>query len=117
MLEVLHKLNQGVGVRGSMIVTVEGIVIQSVLGPDLEQDRVAAMASAVLQETQRCLQKVNLGVLSQFILTAIHGKMVFQDCGPAFLVVLTEKGINLDHTLIEIRGAAFKIRSKAKIED
>lgn len=117
MLDVLQKLNKGLGVRGSMIVTPEGIVIQAMLGADLEQDRVAAMASAVLQETQRCLQKGNLGQLSQFILTAMHGKMVFQDCGPAFLVVLAEKGINLDHTLIEIRGAAFKIKSKAKIED
>jgi predicted regulator of Ras-like GTPase activity (Roadblock/LC7/MglB family) len=117
MLDVLQKLNQGLGVRGSMIVTVEGIVIQALLGEELEQDRVAAMSSAVLQETERCLRKLNLGMLSQFVLTAMHGKMVFQDCGPAFLVVLTEKGINLDHTLIEIRGAAFKIKSKTKFED
>jgi len=117
MIDILQKLNKGLGVRGSMIVTTEGIVIKSILGPDLEEDRVAAMASAVIQEIQRCLTKLSLGTLTQFILTAFHGKMVFQDCGPAFLVVLTEKSINLDHTLIEIRGAAFKIKSKAKIED
>lgn len=115
MIDILRRLNHGVGVRGSMIVTPEGIVVAADLGGELEEDRVAAMASSVIQETQRCLGKVNLGQFSEFVLTSVHGKMVFHDIGVAFLVVLTDKGINLDHTLIEIRGAAFKIKSRAKI--
>lgn len=115
MIEILKRLNHSVGVRGSMIVTSEGIVVASEIGQDLEEERVAAMASSVIQETQRCLNRLNLGQFSLFILTAVHGKMVFFDIGVAFLVVLAEKAINLDHTLIEIRGAAFKIKSRAKI--
>ena len=99
-----------------MIVTSEGIVVASILR-DLEEDRVAAMASSVIQEVQRCFQKLNMGQFNQFILTSAHGKMVFFDIGVAFLVVVTDKGINLDHTLIEVRGAAFKIKSRAKIGD
>jgi len=117
MFEILKRLNHGVGIRGSMVVTSEGIVVAAELGGELDGDRVAAMASSVIQETQRCLNKVDLGTFSEFILTAMHGKMVFHDIGVAFLVVLTEKGINLDHTLIEIRGAAFKIKSKAKLSE
>ncbi|MHC5035968.1 MAG: roadblock/LC7 domain-containing protein [Planctomycetota bacterium] len=115
MLEILRRLNTGVGVRGSMIVTSEGIVVAADLGGELEEERVAAMASSVIQETQRCMNKVNLETFTEFILTSVHGKMVFHDIGIAFLVVLTDKGINLDHTLIEIRGAAFKIKSRAKL--
>ncbi|MHC4600213.1 MAG: roadblock/LC7 domain-containing protein [Planctomycetota bacterium] len=115
MIEILTRLNHGVGVRGSMIVTQEGITVAAALGGELEEDRVAAMASSVIQETQRCFGKLELGTFNEFILTAAHGKMVFHDIGAAFLVVLTDKAINLDHTLIEIRGAAFKIKSRAKI--
>ena len=115
MIEILKRLNHGVGVRGSMIVTQEGIVVAADLQGELDEDRVAAMASSVIAETQRCFTKLDLGSFNEFILTANHGKMVFHDIGTAFLVVLTDKGINLDHTLIEIRGAAFKIKSRAKI--
>ena len=117
MLEILQRLNHGVGVRGSMVVTAEGIVVAADLGGELEEDRVAAMASSVIQEAQRCLGRLNLGQFGEFILTSVHGKMVFHDIGVAFLVVLTDKGINLDHTLIEIRGAAFKIKSRAKLSE
>ena len=117
MFEILQRLNHGVGIRGSMVVTSEGIVVAQDLEGELDGERVAAMASSVIQETQRCMTKVDLGSFAEFILTAVHGKMVFHDIGVAFLVVLTEKGINLDHTLIEIRGAAFKIKSRAKLGD
>lgn len=117
MFDILKRLNRGVGVRGSMVVTVDGIIVASDMGGDLEDGRVAAIASNVIQRTQTALAEIELRKFSQFILTAMHGKMVFQDIGNAFLVVLTDKAINLDHTLIEIKGAAYKIQSRAKIED
>jgi predicted regulator of Ras-like GTPase activity (Roadblock/LC7/MglB family) len=117
MKDILNRLNRGVGVRGSMIVTAEGIIVASELGKDLEDSRVAAIASQVILKTQEALAEIDLRKFSQFVLTAVHGKMVIQDIGEAFLVVLTDKAINLDHTLIEIKGAAYKIQSRAKIED
>ncbi len=117
MLEILKRLNRGIGVRGSMIVTVDGIIVASEMGQDLEDSRVAAIVSNVIQRTQEALVAVELKHFSQYILTAVHGKMVIQDIGNAFLVVITDKGINLDHTLIEIKGAAFKIQSRVKMED
>jgi predicted regulator of Ras-like GTPase activity (Roadblock/LC7/MglB family) len=117
MLDILKRLNRGLGIRGSMIVTADGIIVASHMGEDLDDNRVAAIASNVIQRTQHTLTEIELRKFSQFILTAVHGKMVFQDIGNAFLVVLTDKSINLDHTLIEIKGAAFKIQSRAKLED
>ena len=117
MRDILDRLNRGVGVRGSMIVTAEGLLVDSSMGQDLEEGRVAAIASNIIQKTQTALSSIELRKFSQFILTAVHGKMVFQDIGEAFLVVITDKAINLDHTLIEIKGAAFKIQSRTKMED
>ena len=46
-LPALERMQDSVGVRGSMVVTGDGLVMASLLGHDLEEDRVAAMASSV----------------------------------------------------------------------
>ena len=115
-IDILEKLNRGLGVRGSMVVTDDGIVVQSLLGKDLEEERVAAMSSSVIQTTQRALQAVGLPRFISYILTAAHGKMVFFDVSKAFLVVLTEKNVNIDLTLIEMRAASQKIKALGHIE-
>ena len=111
---ILNRMNHGVGVRGSMVVTGDGVGVATVLGHDLEEDRVAAMASSVIRASQEALGHLD-GSFSRFVLTAVHGRMVFFDVGPAFVVVLTEKNINLEATLLEIDGAARKIRALGKI--
>jgi predicted regulator of Ras-like GTPase activity (Roadblock/LC7/MglB family) len=111
---ILDRMNHGVGVRGSMVVTGDGVVVATALGHDLEEERVAAMASSVIRSTQSALQALE-GSFDRFILTAVHGRMVFFDVGPAFVVVLTEKNINLEATLLEIDAAARKIRALGEI--
>lgn len=111
---ILDRMNHGVGVRGSMVVTGDGVVVATALGHDLEEDRVAAMASSVIRSTQHALTSLD-GSFDRFILTAVHGRMVFFDVGPAFVVVLTEKNINLEATLLEIDAAARKIRALGEI--
>jgi predicted regulator of Ras-like GTPase activity (Roadblock/LC7/MglB family) len=37
--------------------------------------------------------------------------MVFVDVGVAFIVVVTDKEIHLDQTLIDVSSAAYRIRS------
>ena len=111
---ILERMNDGVGVRGSMVVTGDGVVVATSLGHDLEEDRVAAMASSVIRSTQAALQALS-GRFTRFVLTAVHGRMVFFDVGPAFVVVLTEKNINLEATILEIDGAARKIRALGEI--
>jgi len=113
--DILERMNNGVGVRGSMVVTGDGVVVATALGHDLEEDRVAAMASSVIRGAQSALSGLD-GSFDRFVLTAVHGRMVFFDVGPAFVVVLTEKNINLEATLLEIDGAARKIRAVGEIK-
>ncbi len=112
---ILDKLKEVVGIRGSMVVTGDGIVIASRLGHDLEEERVAAMASSVIRGTQSALETLGQGKFNRYVLTAVHGKMVFVDVGPAFVVVLTEKNINLEATLLDIDAAARKVKAKGEI--
>ena len=96
-----------------MVMTHDGIMAAAALGPDLEVDVVAALASALLTSTKKALSRIAEGEnLTQFVLTASDGKMVFVDLGNAYLVVVAKRDMELDTTLVEIRSAAHHIRNR-----
>jgi hypothetical protein len=47
----------------------------------------------------------------KLILDAAHGKLVFVDIRVGYLVVVLDKRLNMDLTLIAISGAAYRIRN------
>jgi len=42
---------------------------------------------------------------------AAYGRIVCVDIDPTILLVVTDKNVNIDYTLLEIDGAARRIRS------
>ena len=110
MRKILKGLNETIGIRGSMIVSEDGMVIASCLGRQLDEDKVAAMASNAVMGIRRALTGQGMPPFSRFTLTASHGKLVFTDTGIAYLVVVMERNIDLGPTDIEIESAAMRIR-------
>ncbi len=115
MRSILKRLNDVVGVKGSAIVTTDGIVIASHLDPTLHEDVVAAMSAHVIQSVRRALDRNGLRKFARLTLVASHGKMVFTDTGPAFLVVVTDRNVELGPVHIEIESAAMRIRNLGEI--
>ena len=112
MENILVELNSTPGIKGSMVVTPDGMVVAAALGPTLEEEVVAASAANMVIRTQRAVQEMNLESFSRFVLTAAHGRMVFVDIEIGFLVVIASQGLKLDTTMIEIDSAARKIRHR-----
>ena len=112
MLEILNDLNEVAGVKGSMVVTQDGIVVHSALGNDLEQETVAAVSSAMIQSARRAMDRLGQKTFTRFILTSSWGRMVFVDLEIAYLVVITSQNIKLDVILIEIDSTAYRIRHR-----
>ncbi len=112
MITILEELNKEIGVIGSLVVTQDGIVVASALGPDLDDDTVAALASNAIIAAKKAMAQLGDNNCYRFILTAVHGKMVFEDIGIAYLVVVTHQNIPLGQTQIAIKGAAYKIRHR-----
>lgn len=107
----LNKLCQEVGVKGTMMLTRDGIVVQSALpAEELSSDKVAAVAADAILRTIRALEQAGRGGFERFVLEASFGKMIFVDVERAFLVVLAERGIDLQMTQIAIQHAAYKLR-------
>lgn len=115
MKEILVELNREVGVKGSMVVTQDGIVVASDLGSGLNDDLVAAVSSNAIMTINTSLQKIGQQNLTKFVLEAGFGKIVIIDIGIAYLVVILDQRINMDVTLIAISGAAYRIRQMGQI--
>lgn len=114
MDRILQDLNQVAGVKGSMVVTKEGVVVAESLGPDLEKDNVAAVSSLMIQVGERGLVGLGRKNFNQLTLTSAHGRMVFVDLEVGYLVVITKMEMRLGQVLIEVESAARKIRGLNK---
>jgi predicted regulator of Ras-like GTPase activity (Roadblock/LC7/MglB family) len=112
---ILKRLKDVVGVKGCLVVSKDGIVVASNLSSQVQQDVVAAMAANVVRCTKRALEGQGLSDFARYTLTSGHGKMSFTDAGPAFLVVLMDRNVDLAPVDIEIESAAMRIRNMGEI--
>ena len=112
METLLDELNEAVGVKGSMIMTKDGMLVTSRLGESLSEEIVAAMASSMILSTRKALEKMGLHEFSRFLLKSSRGKIILVDAGVAFLVVLADARIKLDVTTIDINRTAYRIQKR-----
>ncbi|MHC4473119.1 MAG: roadblock/LC7 domain-containing protein [Planctomycetota bacterium] len=115
MRKILKGLNELVGIRGSMVVSQDGMVIAACLGRPLDEDRVAAMASNVVMNVRNALKKHDIESFDRITLVSSHGKLIFKDTGIAYLVVVMDRNIALGPTNLEIESAAMRIKSVGKM--
>lgn len=115
MKKVLAELNQEVGVRGSMVIMHDGLVVASNLGVGLQEDLVAAIASNAIQHIKSAVAGIGHDGFTRLILNSAHGKLVFVEIGVGYLVVVLDKRLNMELTLIAISGSAYRIRNLSKM--
>ena len=111
MREVLLDLNKEVGVKGSMILTRDGVVVASEIAPPLVSDQVAAIASSSIKRINASLREIEAKDFMRFMFSSTYGKMIFTETGDAYLVVVLDKHINIDFTMLAVTSAARKIRN------
>ena len=100
-----------------MVITKDGIMVAAELGPDLQEDAVAAFSSTLMLTLKRSLDPLGVDIEpEEMVLTASNGKLVFLDLGNAFLVVVTRPQLRLSSGLVEIRSVARKVRSLCEMQ-
>ena len=109
MIEILQELNKEVGVIGSLVVTRDGMVVASALGPHLDSDTVGALASNIIIATKKAMSLMGDAQSYRFVLASTHGRLVFEDIGIAYLVCVTHQNIALDQILLAMKTASYRI--------
>lgn len=111
MEAILNRLEKEAWVRGSMIVSNEGMVVVERLSGDLDRDAVAALAGDLVVEVSEGLKEAGHEPFKRIVLSATTGDLVVVDCGTVYLVVITAAGSEAFY--IEIDSAAQQLRRLA----
>jgi predicted regulator of Ras-like GTPase activity (Roadblock/LC7/MglB family) len=111
MESILNRLEKEAWVRGSIIVSNEGMVVVERLSRDLDRDAVAALAGDLVTEVSAGLKEAGHDPFKRIVLSATTGDLVVVDCGSVYLVVIT--AASSEAFYIEIDSAAQQLRRLA----
>jgi uncharacterized protein len=97
-------------VEAAAVVSADGLPMASALPPYVEEDRLAAMAAALLTLGERASDGLGKGELAQVFVEGVHGHVVLMAAGPdAVLVTVTARAAKVGLVLFEMRRSAARI--------
>jgi predicted regulator of Ras-like GTPase activity (Roadblock/LC7/MglB family) len=111
MEALLETLAVEAWVRGSLIISNEGLVIMDKLRGDLDRDAVAALAYDLVTEVRMGLEEAQMEPFTRVVLSATAGELVVVGCGNVYLVVVAAAGSEAFY--IEIDSAARRLHQLA----
>lgn len=107
MVDRLRELQQTEGVEASAVVSVDGLIMASVLPTGIEEDRVSAMSAAMLSLGERIAGELGRGVFDQVFIKGETGLVLLIAVGEeAVLTTLTRQDAKLGLILLDMRRAA-----------
>jgi uncharacterized protein len=112
MFNVLSELNKTSGIRGSMLVGADGIIIAADLESTLEDDTVGALSASIVANVGKAMERLNNESPRQITVEAEHGKLFLTDAGLGILTVIADKDVNIGLVRLEIKNALAKIRGQ-----
>ena len=106
MKEILADLREIPGILGCMMTTTDGMVVASNLGEGLDENAAAALVSSLLAGITELITYCGGDHMRSLILRASRGKILVNDLGNSYLVVVTDGHLDLEQGLIDIQSAA-----------
>ena len=109
---ILSGLKKTGGVKGSAVISRDGLIVASDLSENVDADTFAAMSAAMQGAAETAASELKQGNLKQIIVEADKGKVITTSAGEkTILVILASPDINLGLALIELGRASGKISS------
>lgn len=115
MKDILSKLNKTNGVRGSMVVNRDGIVVHSDFAVEIQEKSVGAVSSSILAALEGALKRIDMGKFTRFVITGSEGKVAMVNAGQAILLVLLQPDINMGMVNVDIKEAAGAVMERSKM--
>jgi len=112
MYNVLGELNKTSGVRGSMVVGADGIIIAADLDSRLEDETVGALAASIVSNVSKALERLKQQNAERIMIESEEGKIFLNDAGVGILAVITEPQVNVGMVRLEIKNAIAVIKNQ-----
>jgi len=110
---ILSELNgTSADIEASAAISTDGLVMASILPRDMDEDRIGAMAAAMLSLGERTSHELARGNLEQVLIKGDHGYVLMTHAGPDTVVcVVTKPSAKLGLVFLDIKRAAEAIKS------
>ena len=115
MRDILSKLNKTNGIRGSMVVNRDGIVVASDFSIEVDESGIGAVTSSILVALEGALKRINMGRFSRFLISGSENKVAVVDAGQAILLVILQQDVNMGLVNVEIKEAAAAVKANSRI--
>ena len=94
-------------IEGAATVSLDGLILSSVLPAGSDEDRVSAMAAALLSLGERTSQELQRGALEQVYVKGSNGYVILMQAGgEAVLEAIAGPGAKLGMVLLDMKRAA-----------
>jgi predicted regulator of Ras-like GTPase activity (Roadblock/LC7/MglB family) len=98
-------------IEASAVVSVDGLMIASALPADVEEDRVAAMAAAMLSLGERTAKELSKGELEQVYVKGEEGYILLMSIGKdAVLTALARKEAKLGLVFLDMKRTVEELK-------
>jgi predicted regulator of Ras-like GTPase activity (Roadblock/LC7/MglB family) len=111
MGSILSDLNGGsADIEASAVISTDGLIMSALLPAALDEDRVGAMAAAMLSLGDRTAQELARGTLEQVLIKGGDGYVLMTHAGPeAVLSVMANSSARLGLIFLDVKRAAESI--------
>jgi len=115
MNAVLKKINRINGVKGSLLINRDGMVLVSEVAEGVEEVGISALVSSIFVTIENALLRLDMGKLIRFSITGERGRVVLFNIGQDIvLTVITRKDINMGLLKVELDKSAEELIQKMK---
>ncbi len=108
---ILSDLNGGsADIESSAVISTDGLIMSALLPASMDEDRVGAMAAAMLSLGDRTAQELARGTLEQVLIKGDNGYVLMTHAGPeAVLSVMASPTARLGLIFLDVKRAAESI--------
>lgn len=105
---VLSELNgTSADIQASAAISTDGLVMAAILPTGMDEDRIGAMAAAMLSLGDRTAHELGRGDLEQVLIKGNHGYVMMTHAGPDTVVtVVTKPSAKLGLVFLDVKRAA-----------
>lgn len=113
---ILKRLNSTDGIKGSLLMTPDGMPVTSLLGDGQDGDALAAISSSIFLAINKSMGKLDLGEVTRYVLCTEFGRVFIISLGKMILLVLAAQNIKIAQVNVAIFQAANSIKKSGRLE-
>lgn len=114
--QILQKLNNIDKIKGSMVITMEGMIIASEINSDTDCERLSAFCSSVGLTISNSFNKMKFEPFTRYILNSEDRKLCIVNIGKSYLIVVADIDIDVVMLNVELYQALNLLKKTGRLE-